>query len=253
MCNFYDAHYPPKKLGYIFGAKLNLPKTYNGDYKVTPTGYSPIIRVNEDGERVAEESFFKLVPDFADTMNHKYSTMNCRDDKILSSRMWRPIFEKQQRCIVPVSGFYEHHTLNEEVMIEGSKKKTNKVPYRISLKSTDVFGFAGLWNIWVDKESGREMLSHAIITTDPNETVAKIHNSSKRMATILPETAYDLWLNKVDKPEDLFDANIFKPLADEDMQFHQVNKQFDYGLSDKGLRKPVEQPIQINGEQKGLF
>ncbi|MDR8393661.1 SOS response-associated peptidase [Aliifodinibius sp. S!AR15-10] len=92
-----------------------------------------------------------------------------------------------QRCIIPVAGFYEHHTLKDDISIEGGKKPTNKVPYRISLKSAEVFGFAGMWNKWTDPETREVILSHAIITTDPNKSVGKIHNSKQRMATILPE------------------------------------------------------------------
>lgn len=167
--------------------------------------------------------------------------------------MWKPIFKSQQRCIVPASAFYEHHTLDQDVMIEGATKKTNKVPFRISLKSSDVFGFAGLWNQWEDPETGEAVLTHAIITTAPNKTLGKIHNAKQRMPTILPESAYGLWLNKADRPEDLFDSNIFTPWPDEDMQYFQVNKQFDYGLNDESLLQPVEKQIQFSGEQKGLF
>ncbi|MDX1639231.1 MAG: SOS response-associated peptidase [Balneolaceae bacterium] len=253
MCNFYDAHYYPAKLTEQFGTDLNLPEEYQGSYKVSPTNYSPIVRVNQKGNRVAEESYFKLIPSFADSKHHKYSTMNARDDKLLSKRgMWKPYFETQ-RCIVPATGFYEHYTLSEPKHIEGLDKPTDKVPFRIGLKSADLFGFAGVWNTWTDPNTGEVILSHAIITTDPNETVKKIHNTQNRMAMILPQSAYDLWLGDVDKGEDLFDANLFKPWPDEDMEYFQVNKQFDYGLRDETLRNPVQHQIRFEGEQRGLF
>jgi len=244
MCNFYDAYYPPEKLGYLFGAKLNLPEGFEGRYKTSPTNFSPIVRVNEDGERVLEASHFKLIPSFVKKKNHKYSTMNARDDTLLKSRMWKPLFEKQ-RCIVPATGFYEHHTLSEEKMIEGLDKPTNKVPYRISLKSSEVFGFAGLWNQWTDPDTGEVIQSHAIVTSDPNKTVKKIHNSQNRMALILPDIAHNLWLNDIDRGEDLFDAGVFQPWPDVDMQYHQVTKQIDYRLNDESLREPVNEAVAI--------
>lgn len=244
MCNFYDAHLPGKRQGYLSGAKLNLPKDYESRHKVYPKGLSPIAYINKEGELVMELSHFKLVPYFADDLDHKYSTMNARDDKLKEKSMWVPYFEKK-RCLVPVSAFYEHHTLPAPQLIEGHDKPTNKVPFRIGLKSSDVFCFAGLYNKWIDPETGEEKLSHAIITTDPNDTLAKIHNSSKRMAVILPETAYDSWVNPIVKPESYFDEGLIQPWPDEDMDYFQITKNFDYGVSDEQLLKAVEKPIDI--------
>lgn len=254
MCNFYDGYYPPDKLGYLFGAKLDIPEGFQGRYNTRPTNQAPVVRNNPDGERVLEALQFGMIPSWAKDKKHSYSMMNARDDKLLESKHWKPRFERQ-RCIVPATGFYEHFTLDEEQMIEGLDKPTNKVPFRLSLKSTEVFGFAGIWDSWTDKQTGEVIDSFSIVTTDPNETVSKIHNTKDRMALILPETAYDLWLSDIDKGKDLFDAGLFQPWPDEDIQYWQVNKQFDYGLNDDSLLEPVEQPASINGqeEQKNLF
>lgn len=246
MCNFYDSHLPGKRKGYLSGAKLNLPNDYEGSHKVFPGGQSPILYINEDGELVEELSHFKLVPPFAkDGLSNKYASTNARDDKLTSSRgMWKPMFEKQ-RCIVPVSAFYEHHTLPKPQLIEGAKKETNKVPFRISLKSADVFCFGGIYNKWTDKDTGEEILTHAIVTTDPNETVGKIHNSRQRMVVILPETAYDTWLGPINKADDLFDTGLIQPWPDEDMEYFQISKSFDYGYTIDELLQPVSNPIEL--------
>lgn len=244
MCNFYDAHLRGKRLGYLSDAKLNLSKDYEPRHKVYPKGLSPIAYINEDGELAMELSHFKLVPYFADDLDHKYSTMNARDDKLKKKSMWAPYFKKK-RCLVPVSAFYEHHTLSEPKLIEGHNKPTNKVPFRIGLKSSEVFCIAGMYNKWIDPQTGQEKLSHAIITTSPNDTLAKIHNSSKRMAVILPETAYDTWVGPVNQDKDLFDAGLIQPWPDEDMEYFQITKGFDYGVSDNQLLKPVDHPIEI--------
>ncbi len=245
MCNYYDAHLPGIKEGYLSGVKLNLPNNYQNRHKVFPTGVSPIIYLNENGEAVGELSHFKLVPSFANDLNHKYSTMNARDDSLLKKgKMWNRYFESQ-RCLVPAIAFYEHHTLSSPELLEGHDKKTKKVPYRISLKSTSTFCFAGLYNKWTDETTGEVKISHAIITTDPNETVRKIHNSKERMALILPDTAYDMWMGEIQKGKDLFDAGLFSPWPDEDMEYIQITKGFDHGVNDEELLHPVNKPIEL--------
>lgn len=245
MCNFYDAHFKSLQKGVLSEVKSNLPNDYQNRHKVFPTGESPIIYINEDGEAVGELSHFKLVPSFANDLNHKYSTMNARDDSLLKKgKMWNRYFESQ-RCLVPAIAFYEHHTLSTPKLIEGHDKKTKKVPYRICLKSADTFCFAGIYNKWSDETTGEVKLSHAIITTDPNDTVRKIHNTRERMALILPDTAYDTWMGEIQSGKDLFDAGLFEPWPDEDMKYIQITKGFDYEVNDEELLQPVTNLIEL--------
>jgi putative SOS response-associated peptidase YedK len=69
-----------------------------------------------------------------------------------------------------------------------------KRPYRFLLKSEQPFAFAGIWK---EGEEGKEM-ECAIITTEPNGIVGKVHN---RMPAILkPEVEAD-WLDLDITPE----------------------------------------------------
>lgn len=85
----------------------------------------------------------------------------------------KPSFRKAlslQRCIIPAGGFIEWKKLDKE-----------KVPYYIFQKNKELFGFAGLYGVWRDKE-GNELKTYTIITTEPNALVGMIHN---RMPAIL--------------------------------------------------------------------
>ncbi len=62
---------------------------------------------------------------------------------------------------------------------------------RITLKSGEPFGFAGLWETWKSPE-GELVRSCTIITTSPNELMEPIHN---RMPVILPRDAEAQWLD----------------------------------------------------------
>jgi len=52
-----------------------------------------------------------------------------------------------------------------------------------------LFGLAGLYDIWKDKQTGKEIWSYTIITTTPNEIVGQYHD---RMPVIL-EKGFELY------------------------------------------------------------
>ncbi|MBK8944064.1 MAG: SOS response-associated peptidase [Ignavibacteriae bacterium] len=90
---------------------------------------------------------------------------NSRIETISSKQFWKMLFDRN-RCIIPMSAFYEW-----------KKEKNKKIPYRIFLKNDEMFFVPGLFN--KDKE-GKKTIS--LITTEPNEFMKKIHN---RMPVIL--------------------------------------------------------------------
>jgi putative SOS response-associated peptidase YedK len=59
------------------------------------------------------------------------------------------------------------------------------------MKDAELFAFAGLWDSWKDKETGKALETYTVITTDPNELMEPIHN---RMPVILHRQDYDRWL-----------------------------------------------------------
>jgi putative SOS response-associated peptidase YedK len=65
------------------------------------------------------------------------------------------------------------------------------VPYRIALRSKEPFAFAGIWSR-VHDSSGSLHSTFAIITTEANQLVEKIHD---RMPVILGQEDEEDWLN----------------------------------------------------------
>ena len=52
----------------------------------------------------------------------------------------------------------------------------------VYLKEKKVFGFAGLWEEWLDKETGEVTQTCTIITTEANDVLKPVHD---RMPVIL--------------------------------------------------------------------
>ena len=57
-----------------------------------------------------------------------------------------------------------------------------------------MFAFAGLWEVWNDREvpDDKPVRTFTILTTTPNELIASIHD---RMPVILNEEAQRLWMD----------------------------------------------------------
>ncbi|MDD5363142.1 MAG: SOS response-associated peptidase [Ignavibacteria bacterium] len=89
---------------------------------------------------------------------------NSRIETIISKNYWNNLFDKN-RCLIPATAFYEW------------KQTGNiKIPHRIALQDYGLFFIAGLY-IKVNN-----VFCATIITTEPNTTIAKIHN---RMPVIM--------------------------------------------------------------------
>ena len=53
---------------------------------------------------------------------------------------------------------------------------------------------AGIWQPWTDKVSGEYVESFAVVTTKANKLMEQVHNSKKRMPTILDDDLAYEWL-----------------------------------------------------------
>ncbi|MGN6567578.1 MAG: SOS response-associated peptidase family protein [Flavipsychrobacter sp.] len=57
------------------------------------------------------------------------------------------------------------------------------------------FFMAGIWQLWTDKQTGERIDTFAVVTTNADELMTRIHNTKKRMPTILTDETTELWLS----------------------------------------------------------
>lgn len=193
MCGRFVSASPPDEIARYFDAEapdVDLEASYN----VAPT--NDIYAVTEDGGIRRVEAFhWGLVPSWAKDPKISAKMINARAEGIATKNAYRAAF-KRRRCIIPVDGFYEWQK------IEGQKKKQ---PHYIHNPDGEPLAFAGLWEVWRPKREKVEgddartteadespLRSATIITTTPNETMAKIHD---RMPVILPASKWAEWLD----------------------------------------------------------
>ncbi len=129
---------------------------------------------------------------------------NARSEKLIEDRKsyWHRI--RRKRCLIPVTGFYEHRE------VKGFK---TKIPYHIQLKERELFCIPGLYHYpnKADVETGEITGTFTLITRAANPLMAQIHNSGDqagRMPLMLPKELEEMWLLP-----DLSDEEISEILA----------------------------------------
>jgi putative SOS response-associated peptidase YedK len=154
---------------------------FEARYNIAPTQDVPACRVLETGgQRQIDELRWGLVPFWADDLKIGNRMINARSETAASKPAYRAAF-KRRRCLVPATGF-----------LEWKKEGGHKQPYLFRKEDGSPFALAGLWERWSDSEAQETVETFTILTCDPNELVARVHN---RMPVILPTDAYDFWLD----------------------------------------------------------
>jgi putative SOS response-associated peptidase YedK len=100
-----------------------------------------------------------------------------------------------RRCLILSSGFFEWRHVFPTNKRTGEPLKTAiKYPYHITVKDQGYFYMAGVWQPWTDIQTGEHVDTFAVVTTDANPLMQQVHNSKKRMPTILNEDLAYEWM-----------------------------------------------------------
>jgi putative SOS response-associated peptidase YedK len=150
-------------------------------YNIAPGQMNPVITSHSPHE--ISRMFWGLIPHWAKDEKVKFSTINARAENVAQSPAYREPF-RHKRCIVPATGFYEPDKINHP--------KPPHPWHYFQLKDQKIFGFAGLYDIWKDQQTGKEIRSYTIMTTTPNAIVGHYHD---RMPVILEQEDEETWLN----------------------------------------------------------
>jgi putative SOS response-associated peptidase YedK len=78
--------------------------------------------------------------------------------------------------------------------------------------------FAGLWERWKDKATGQPLETYTILTTEPNELTASLHN---RMPMILASKDWQRWMAPAE-PSHL-PVDLLRPFPAEEMTAWKVD------------------------------
>lgn len=183
MCGRFALTVDPADLQEAF-PEYAFPAVYAPRYNIAPT--QPILALPNDGTHQAAFFVWGLIPSWAKDPSIGSRLINARAETLGEKPSFRSAY-RYHRCLIFADGFFEWQAQ------PASKAKT---PHFIRLKSGKPFAFAGLWEHWTAPD-GSEVKSATIITTTPNELMARLHN---RMPVILENDAYAQWLDPDPRP-----------------------------------------------------
>lgn len=161
-------------------------------YNIAPSQPIASVRQLSDAGRELVFLHWGLIPSWAKQRSTRHRMINARAETLNE----RPAFRvplARRRCLIPADGYYEWMASNGR-----------KQPYFIRAKDKRLLALAGLWERWQHDQEAIE--SCAIITTESNGPVRDIHD---RMPLILPERAYDQWLDP-----SVQDPTLLRPLLE---------------------------------------
>ena len=175
MCGRYTLTIDIKTIAEKFGVPATLETSPR--YNIAPT--QEVVTVMRNGTSHLALLRWGLIPSWAKDESIGSRMINARAESLAEKTSFKGLL-RSKRCLIIADGFYEWRQENGF-----------KTPMYITLKNGEPFAFAGLWDQWKSPD-GQQVRSCTIITTEPNDVLAPIHN---RMPAILLPGAYEDWLN----------------------------------------------------------
>lgn len=189
-------------------------------FNIPPREMAPIV-FSRDGHRRLTAGFWSLLPPWANRLDYAngITTFNAKAETLARKPSFKDAFLRR-RCIVPAEAFYEW---------VGPKGK--KQPLHISRRDGNFLSMAGLFNYWKSTVSGgRPIPTFSIVTTEPNQWMARIHN---RMPVILQDDQIETWLDLSVSNQDKLNE-FLKALPEDFLDCYPVDpKLLNSGLVDK--------------------
>ena len=184
MCGRFFRYRKAREMAAAFRAKPNVAIADDEapHFNIPPSQLVLAVRFNpKTRERTLDPLHWGLIPHFAKDRKYAFRCSNARGDSIDTKASFRGAFQKR-RCIVPADGFYEWLTAGKR-----------KLPYAFARTDRGPVALAGVWENWMDPETGEWVRSCALITTDANGLVGRIHD---RMPVILHPDDQAAWLGE---------------------------------------------------------
>lgn len=146
-------------------------------YNIAPTINIPIYT----NTKVYTYAHFGLIPSWA--KDRSVMQVNARSESVFEKSSFKEAY-KQRRCLIPINGYYE--------WVKDTTTKKSQA-YFVHATDREYLACAGLYESWYDNERKQTILSCALLTTEPNDTITTIHD---RMPVILEPDDWALWLDE---------------------------------------------------------
>jgi putative SOS response-associated peptidase YedK len=220
MCGRFSQGEPSRHVSDYFGAYPDddLP---DGLYNVPPTETIRMV-VDREGERRLAAARWGFQPFWTDKAapGAPRPWINARAETAADSPAFGPAL-RATRCVIPADAFYEW-----------DRTARPHQPYAIGpVAEGELLALAGIWSSSRDRG-----VTAAILTTRPNELVARIHN---RMPVILPRDLLDDWLDPSATLDEL--EPMLAPAVEDSLRMWPVSTEVNrVAVDGPHLLRPIE-------------
>jgi putative SOS response-associated peptidase YedK len=187
MCFTVNVNLIKEELEKRYGATLIDPDKYRPSYYYHAFGIPSLPAICSDEPSRIKLLKWGLIPSWTKGIDQaniiRYKTFNARSESIDTKPSFSSAF-RSKRCIIPVKGFFEWQHVGNE-----------KIPWYIYHSENEVLSIAGIYDDWVEDNTGEVFSTFSIVTTEANDLMARIHNSGKRMPVILNNSSETRWLD----------------------------------------------------------
>jgi putative SOS response-associated peptidase YedK len=187
MCFTVNVNLIKEELENRYGATLIDPDKYRPSYYYHAFGLPSIPAICSGDPSKIQLLKWGLIPAWTKSIDEaniiRYKTFNARSECITTKPSFSSSF-RSKRCVIPVKGFFEWQHIGNE-----------KIPWYIYHADNEVLSIAGIYEDWIESNTGEVFNTCSIVTTEANELMSDIHNSGKRMPVILNKSAETRWID----------------------------------------------------------
>ena len=236
MCGRYVVSFSESDIKKKFNFKNT--KKIEKNFNISPSIFAPII-LNINNNIVLVNSHWGFERSWIKKNPSKSYIYNARLENIVKKETFKNIFYSQ-RCLVPVSGFYEW-----------SGSKNNRNPYYIKDIKKNIIYFAGLWEerrsaVNYSKNNTRKdqdvEYAFLILTVDSTKPLKNIHH---RMPVTVDYNFYDMWLSGVgtEYSSKVFEKNINYEIMPVNKKINKINYKGSQNEKSISKSKHVKQEL----------
>jgi putative SOS response-associated peptidase YedK len=223
MCFTVNVNLIKEELENRYGATLIDPDKYRPSYYYHAFGLPSLPAIcSEEPSRIRLIKW-GLIPAWTRSIDHaneiRYKTFNARSESIESKPSYSSSF-RSKRCIIPVKGFFEWQHVGEK-----------KIPWYIYDAENQILSIAGIYENWIENNTGEIFSTFSIVTTAANDLMAQIHNSGKRMPVILDKPAERSWIDISTSKDDAF--SLLVPCPSDILKAHTISPLINSRSSDR--------------------
>ncbi len=199
-------------------------------YNIAPTISIPIYTHT----KVYTYAHFGLIPSWA--TDRSAMQVNARSESVFEKNSFKEAY-KQRRCLIPINGYYE--------WVKDTTTKKSQA-YFIHASTQAYFACAGIYESWYDNALKQTILSCALLTTKPNDTIATIHD---RMPVILEPDEWALWLDDTSSYHEL--NALYAPPESEKIDYFPVGDTVNSVKNDNATC--IKKVAIVEPRQRSLF